>query len=150
MSIANSLLGAIDASTPKRRSPNHFSVPGFTEAYKHAQMEARRLKRIHSDEHTNESREAYKRARNQKGRVIRKALKTAYRERVEEASKSPEQMWKLAKWSRNRGQNASALLPALKDTARQLRADAANKADLLRHAFFPTPPDPDLSDIEGF
>jgi ribonuclease HI len=150
MSIVNSLLSAIDASTPKRRSPNHFSVPGFTEACKRAQMEARRLKRIHSDEHSDESREAYKRARNWKGRVIGKALKTAYRERVEEASKSPEQMWKLAKWSRNRGENACPLLPALRDTAGQLRTNAADKADLLRHAFFPTPPDPDLSDIEGF
>jgi hypothetical protein len=53
-------------------------VLGFTEAYKQAQIEVRRLKRIYLDNHTDKSREAYKRAQNRKGRVIRKALKTAY------------------------------------------------------------------------
>lgn len=150
-SIVNSLLDAINASTPKRRiNPNQLSVPGFTEACKRAQMEARRLKRIDSDEHTDTSREAYRIARNRKGRVIGKALRAAYRERVEEACKSPVKMWKLAKWSRNRENNTYALLPALKDTAGQLKSDAADKANLLCQAFFPTPPDPDLSDIEGF
>jgi hypothetical protein len=78
ISIVNSLLGTIDTSTPKRQSLNYFVVLGFTEAYKQAQIEARRLKRIYSDNYTDKSREAYKRAQNRKDRVIRKVLKTVY------------------------------------------------------------------------
>ena len=61
---------------------------GFKDQCKDIQMEARRLKRIYSREHTEESWEAYWQARNKKGRVIKKALQQAHRERVEEASET--------------------------------------------------------------
>lgn len=150
-SLVNSLLQAIEASTPRKRTgPNRSKTPGFTAYCKEVQMETRRLKRINSEEHTEESWEAYRIARNRKGRVIKKALRQAHRKRVEEASKSPETMWKLAKWANARGTKTHALIPALFNSERTLETDTAAKAELLCKTFFPTPPEPDLADIDNY
>jgi hypothetical protein len=60
------------------------------------QAEARRLKRQNSREHTEESWEAYRAARNLKGRIIKRALQQGHREQVEKATGDPKEMWKLA------------------------------------------------------
>jgi Endonuclease-reverse transcriptase len=74
--LVDSILQAIESSTSKKRTnPGRFMLPGFTEACKDIQMETRRLKRIDSAEHTEESREAYRIARNRRGRIIGKALR---------------------------------------------------------------------------
>jgi hypothetical protein len=52
--------------------------------------EVKRLKRVHSQRYTGESWEAYRAARNYKARTIKKALRNAYREQVEQAAKSLE------------------------------------------------------------
>ena len=52
--------------------------------------ESKRLRRAHCRDHTEESWEAYRAARNRKARTIRKALQTAHREKVTAASDSPE------------------------------------------------------------
>ncbi len=149
--LADSILRAIESSTPKKRTnPGRFMLPGFTEACKDIQMETRRLKRTDSEEHTEESREAYRIARNRKGRVIKKALRQAHRERVEEASETLEKMWKLVKWANKRGTNMHALIPALKDNTGEPTTELAAKADLLCQSFFPRPPEPDLTDTEGY
>jgi hypothetical protein len=148
--LVNSLLQAIEASPPKKRTnPGQLTLPGFTALCKDIQMETRRLKRIDSRDHTEESREAYRVARNRKGRIIRKALRQAHRERVEEASKTPEKLWKLAKWVNKRGTNTHALIPALRDSTGRLITDIAAKANLLCQSFFPEPPEPDLADTEN-
>ena len=67
--LVNSLLQAIESSTPKKRTnPGKLMLPGFTARCKEVQMETRRLKRIDSKEHTEESREAYRTARNRRSK----------------------------------------------------------------------------------
>ncbi|PQE08856.1 reverse transcriptase protein [Rutstroemia sp. NJR-2017a BBW] len=97
---------AINHSTPlKRWSPR--ARAGWSAECKEIQLEARRLKRQNSREHTEESWEAYRIVRNRKGRIIRRALLQGHREQVERAMQSPENMWKLAKWARNREGNVT-------------------------------------------
>lgn len=89
----NSLPKAIESSTPKApTNPGLFMLPGFTVACKDIQIKTGRLKRIDSREHTEESKEVYRAARNCKGRIIKKVLQQAHREIVEEASETPEKM----------------------------------------------------------
>jgi hypothetical protein len=52
--------------------------------------EAKRIKRAHSQHYTDKSWEAYRAARNHKARTIKKALRDAHREQVEQAAKLPE------------------------------------------------------------
>ncbi|PQE23329.1 reverse transcriptase protein [Rutstroemia sp. NJR-2017a BBW] len=123
---------AIKHSTPlKRWSPR--ARAGWTAECKEIQLEARRLKRQNSREHTEESWEAYRTARNRKGRVIRRALLQGHREQVERAMQSPESMWKLAKWARNREGATATTTPALKDPITNTEyAEAQDKARLLK------------------
>lgn len=61
--------------------------------------------------------------------------------------KTPESTWKLAKRARN-GEEVTATTPALKDPATSTEyTEAQDKAHLLKATFFPTPPEPDLQDI---
>jgi hypothetical protein len=63
---------------------------------------------------------------------------------------SPENIWKLAKWARNREGVTATTTPALKDpTTDTVHAEAQDKVRLLKTMFFPTPPEPDLQDING-
>lgn len=54
--------------------------------------EAKRLKRLHSQHSTEATWQAYREARNHKGRVIRKAMTRTHRDRVEEAAQRPEKL----------------------------------------------------------
>jgi hypothetical protein len=110
--------------------------------------ETKRLKRAHSRHHTEESWEAYRVARNHKARTISKALRKAHRDRIEQASESPDALWKLAKWARTRHNQSTGSIPPIHhpDTQQEL-IDPADKAELFRDVFFPTPPEADLGDI---
>jgi hypothetical protein len=97
--VVAAIQATIDHSTPlKRWSPR--ARAGWTTECKEIQLKAQRLKRQNSRAHTEESLEAYRTARNQKGRMLRRALLQGHREYVERAMESPESMWKLAKWAR--------------------------------------------------
>lgn len=145
--VVKALQLAIDQAIPlKRWSPR--ARAGWTLECKELQAEARRLKRQNSRNHTEQSWEAYRKARNEKGRVIRQALLQGHREQVEKATENPESMWKLAKWARNRGEIAATTTPVLKDPNSDIEyTKAQDKAKLFRKAFFPAPPEPDLQDI---
>jgi YD repeat-containing protein len=145
--VVAAIQAATNYSTPlKRWSPR--ARAGWTTACKEIQQKARRLKRQNSREHTEESWEAYRTARNQKGRMIRRTLLQGHREQVERAMKSPENMWKLVKWARNRVKVTATTTPALRDpTTGTECTEAQDKARLLKTTFFPTPPEPDLQDI---
>lgn len=147
--VVAAIQAAINHSTPlKRWSPR--ARAGWSAECKEIQLEARRLKRQNSREHTEQSWEAYRIARNRKGRVIRRALLQGHREQVERAMQSPENMWKLAKWARNREGATATTTPALKDPITNTEyVEAQDKARLLKTTFFPTPPEPDLQDING-
>ena len=71
--VVSAIKEAIEGSTPMRSlSPK--SKAGWTPQCKDIQVETRRLKRQNSQQHTEESWEMYRIARNQKGRTIKKAL----------------------------------------------------------------------------
>ena len=147
--VVTATQAAISHSTPlKRWSPR--ARAGWTTECKEIQLETRRLKRQNGRVQTEESWEAYRTARNQKGRIIRKALLQGHQEQVERAMKSPESMWKLAKWARNREVVTATTTPALKDPTTDTEyTEVQDKARLLKNTFFPTPPEPDLQDING-
>ncbi|KID81777.1 pol-like protein [Metarhizium guizhouense ARSEF 977] len=143
------LQNAIETAVPQRIwSPK--ARRGWDEECTRVLAEAKRLRRLHNLYHTDETWEAYRKARNHKGRVIKKALRRGHRENVEKASESPEALWKMARWARNRNAPAPEVTPALQhpDTL-QMTSDTAEKADIFRRAFFPCPPEADISDIEG-
>ncbi|KAJ6436234.1 reverse transcriptase [Purpureocillium lavendulum] len=85
-----------------------------------------------------------------KKRLISKALRQTHREKVEQAAESPELLWRIAKWARNRQCQTSAITPALKDPATlETASTPGEKAELFRKAFFPKPPEANLEDIDN-
>ncbi|KAJ6176718.1 hypothetical protein N7485_003632 [Penicillium canescens] len=137
---------AVEESTPWAR-PSQYANPSFTGECREAVKETRRLFRRYIATHSEEDWEVYKLARNQKGRIIKRALRSGFREFVKEAiNQGPQGLWRMSKWARNRGQEQSSIMPPLK-TADGIAESTNEKVQALREAFFPTPPDADLSDI---
>jgi hypothetical protein len=87
--VVKAIQKAIDQAIPYIR-PSDRMREGWSEECKAVLAEAKRLKRAHSRRHTDDSWEAYRAARNHKARTIKKALRDAHREQVEQAAKSPE------------------------------------------------------------
>jgi hypothetical protein len=146
--IVDAIQGAIDKAIPYTRPSDHVRQ-GWSEECSAVLAEAKRLKRVHSQRHTDESWEAYRAARNHKARTIKKALRNAHREQVEQAAKSPEALWRLVKWAKTRGNQAPMITPAIRHPETQQEAtDPKVKADVFREAFFPAPPEADLDDIQ--
>jgi hypothetical protein len=85
---------AIDKAVP-RTCFSHRAREGWTAECKTVLTEAKRLKRLHSQHATEETWEAYRKARNHKARVVRKAMTKMYVDQVEEAAQSPEKLWRL-------------------------------------------------------
>ncbi|KAK8913464.1 hypothetical protein VCV18_011470 [Metarhizium anisopliae] len=97
--IVAALQNAIETAVPRRAwSPK--ARRGWDEECMRALAETKRLRRLHNLYHTDETWEAYRKARNHKGRVIKKALRRGPRENVEKASESPEALWKMAREGR--------------------------------------------------
>jgi hypothetical protein len=115
-----------------------------------AVKETRRLFRRYVATHNEEDWEVYKLARNQKGRIIKRALRSGFREFVKEAiGQGPQGLWRMSKWTGNRGQEQGTnVMPPLK-TADGIAESTDEKVQALREAFFPAPPEADLSDIES-
>jgi hypothetical protein len=89
--VIEALKTAIDKAVPRTGfSPR--AREGWTAECKMVLTEAKRLKRLHSQHATEDSWEAYRKARNYKTRVIRKAMTKIHRDRVEEAAQSPEKL----------------------------------------------------------
>jgi ribonuclease HI len=147
--IVNALKKGIDASTPWS-NPSPRSVPGFNEDCKATCTEVQQLRRKWQQTGLDEDHKIYKKARNRKGRQIRKALRDNHRQRVEEKSNTDSGLWKLVKWAKNRHTTAAACTPALKKPDGELAHLVEEKADALRQSFFPQPITADLSDIEGY
>lgn len=146
--IVSAILMAIKESTPKSRvSPR--SIPGWTKECKEAQQLARRLRRRYQRERTPEAWEAYRQARHHKARIIRKTLKNYHRRKVKEATSSIETLWKIARWARNR-EPRTTLIPPLQRLDGSMETDARKKLEMFREAFFPPPPEVDLSDIRNY
>ncbi|KAJ6439009.1 reverse transcriptase [Purpureocillium lavendulum] len=146
--ITTALNAAIEAGVPHcHMTPR--SRPGWNEECSAALAETKRLRRIYSRDHTEESWEAYRLSRSKKKRLIGRTLRQSHRERVEQAAESPESLWRIAKCARNRHSQTSAITPALQDPATAATAiTPGEKAELFRKVFFPKPPDANLDDID--
>lgn len=113
---------------------------GWTAECSRALADCKRLKRLHNQLHTEESWEAYRAARNKKGKTIRRALRQAHRSRVEAAAESPESLWKLSKWVRSREHQAPSITPTIKCPRTEVIIQEVEvKAEVFRETFFPPP-----------
>jgi hypothetical protein len=148
-SIVKALNAGIDASTPWS-TPSPRSIAGFDQECKDICTEVQQLRRRWQQTRQDDDYEAYRQARNKKGRHIQKLLRNTHRQRVEEASSSKNGIWKLVKWAKNRQDTSPACNPALAKSEGQLVHRPEEKAELLRQSFFPPPCQADLSDINGY
>lgn len=147
--IVKALEDGINASTPWS-NPSPRSIPGFDVECKDICKEVQRLRRTWQRTRLEDDYEAYRLARNRKGRHIQKTLRSAHRQRVEEASASQSGLWKLVKWAKNRHAPSSACTPSLATPDGGLAEGPGEKAEVLRQSFFPPPSQADLSDIQGY
>jgi hypothetical protein len=108
-------------------------------------MTARRLRRRYQVTRQDADWEAYRQARNHKSRLIKKTLRDTHQARVREAASSQDEIWKLARWARNR-RPKQPFTPPLSKPDDDKEHDHQAKAGMFRAAFFPPPPEVDLSD----
>jgi ribonuclease HI len=147
--IVVALEAGIEASTPWS-NPSPRSITGFTQECKDICTEVQQLRRQWQQTRHEDDYEAYRQARNRKGRHIKKLLRDVHRERVAEASRSQAGLWKLVKWAKNRHNTAPASTPALAKPNGEIAQQPEEKAEVLRQAFFPPPRQADLADIAGY
>ena len=142
--IVDTIQEAVLLSTLRLRVSPH-SKPGFTSECKEAVQAANRCWRQRDRFWSEDTEAKYRKARNDKVRVLRKARRACFRKWITEACESPEIMWKKTKWARK---------PSLKQTC--LPSFVANgevihkpkrKAKILMESFFPPPVHADLSDV---
>ena len=147
--ITTAIQEAIGTSVPLARI-SKWSKPGFTSEIKELIQRVKRLRRKWQGTQDPDDWEEYCIARNHKGREIKKRLTEIHRENVERASTDPKGLWKLAKWVKNRGTRRQNYTPPLDKGDGTKEDTPEGKARLLHEAFFPTPPAPDLTDIETY
>ena len=85
-----------------------------------------------------------------KRKVVRTAKTLSFRTKIHEATEDTKGIWRLAKWARTRG-HIPAPIPQFPDltTPQGIATTFQDKVQALQRRFFPTPPEPDLSDLEG-
>lgn len=147
--ITRAVQAAIQVAVPMS-TPSKWSKPGFSPEAKEVIRDVNRARRRWQREQTTYTWDVYCKARNKKGKKLAKLMRVSHQQRVEAASKDPKGLWKLAKWAKNRGTTCQAFTPALKRTDGSTVTEPEGKAGLLRATFFPTPPEADLSDIDGY
>ena len=148
-SIISALDAGIEASTPWS-NPSSRSIAGFDKECKDICTEVQQLRRRWQRSRQDEDYEAYRQARNRKGRFIQNMLRKTHRQRVEETSASQSGLWNLVKWAKNRHNITPAFTPALVKPDGGSVHQPEEKAEVLRQTFFPPPPQADLSDIDGY
>jgi hypothetical protein len=148
-SLVQALNAGIAASTPWS-NPSPRSIPGFNQECRLLCTEVQQLRRRWQRTRQDDDYEAYRQARNRKGRLVQKTLRNNHRQRVEEASASPSGLWNLVKWAKNRHNTSAACTPALVKQDGGLAHEPEEMAETLRQTFFPPPLQADLSDIEGY
>jgi hypothetical protein len=133
--IIKALDGGIEASTPWS-NPLPRSIAGFDQQCKDICTEVQQLRRQWQRTRHEDDYEAYRQARNRKGRHIKKALRDTHKQRVTEASTSQWGLWNLVKWAKNRHDASPACTLALVKPNGELVQQPEQKAEVLRQAFF--------------
>ncbi|KAF4546998.1 Hypothetical protein D9617_74g064600 [Elsinoe fawcettii] len=113
--------------------------------------QSRRVRRRCIQTHIEVDCEAYRTISNEKNSRIRKETTIAWREAVENISRDPKEMWKLAKWA---GVSASQpppvpQLPPLQDSEGTQHDKTETRVDILAAHLFPPSRVADLQDPEG-
>ena len=148
---------AIAAGVP-RADITQRSKSGFDEECKKAVQETQRRRRLlqqiqaaNALPHLIEgARQRYRKASSIKKKLIKRTLRQTHRDKVGEAHGDMGKVFKLSKWTRNRGNPYKAYTPTLVDQDKNMVTDKAAKAALLAKRFLPKPPEADLADIEGY
>jgi len=124
--------------------PSQFAESFWTPECTEAVHYARQLRRTRPD--SQEYREAVKHKR----KVVRTAKTLSFRTKIHEATEDTKGIWRLAKWARTRG-HIPAPIPQFPDltTPQGIATTFQDKVQALQRRFFLTPPEPDLSDLEG-
>ncbi|KAK8097338.1 hypothetical protein PG999_013282 [Apiospora kogelbergensis] len=120
-------------------NPTIRHTPGFTGACKEKCRETNRLRKVWQHTRTPGAWEAYRKVRNQKATVAKKALTENWQEKVNRASaEGPKGLWGLVKMTKTRGQGAAQqnVTPTINN---ETKFDG--KVAALSRAFFPAPPD---------
>lgn len=148
--LIDTLTKAIDGSTPWN-NPSPKALPGFDKECKDACTETQQLRRRWQTTRSEDDWQAYKKARNAKGRLIKKTLQQTHRAKITEAASTPQGMWKIARWAvKRQSLPPTSVTPALSREDGSLETDAEGKTKLLRAAFFPPPVQADLSDTREY
>jgi hypothetical protein len=139
----------IDAAVPWAR-PSEYAKPFWDDECSAITKEARRKRRIWSNDRARASWEEYAKINDKKHKIIQRAKTRHFRQAIGEATGTPKGLWRLAKWARSKSQAPRELpkMPPLHLNDRTATT-FAEKAEMLREVFFPAPPPADLTDIEG-
>lgn len=154
--VVEALLKAIDEAVPwtTPTSSSRFARSKFNEECKSAVVRKLRLRRQIWKRRLDGSTpkallEEYRQARNKAKQLIRKNLQQNHRDKVTEAAKDMQKVWKLVKWAKNRDTPYAAYTPPMKLDG-VITQNPQRKARALAESFFPTPPQADLSDTEHY
>src|SRR5579871_4984467 len=124
------------------------SRPGRTPECTEAIWEFKRARRRRRADNSEENHIAFQLARRHKKTTINKALRNEHRNRISEIQEMQD-VWKIAKWAKNRGIPKTSFTPDLKNSAGQPQKTTQGKAEALKNSMFPTPPPADVNGIEG-
>lgn len=145
LEITQALVATIDEVVPTTSATNTRHTPGFTPECKAKCTEVQKLRRIWQKTRDEKTWEAYKEARNQKGKFVAKALSEAFQEKIDKAARDgPKGLWDLAKWARSKGAGVASqrVTPTIED-----QDTYEGKVAALSKVFFPKPPPIDETNI---
>jgi hypothetical protein len=137
LQVVEALATTIEDIVPTTK-PTTWHTPGFTAECKAKCNEVRKFRKAWQQTRAEKDWETYRVARNEKGKLITKALQEAHRERVNRAAdEGPKGLWKLAKWARSKGLGAAQqrVTPTIEG-----QDTHEGKVAALSRVFFPVPP----------
>lgn len=85
-----------------------------------------------------------------KQKIIQKAKRLNFRQEISKTTETPQGLWKLARWAKDKSQLAREVpkMPTLHFNG-QTASTFDEQTNMLKNTFFPHPPPADLSDIAG-
>lgn len=134
--------------------PSQYARTGWTEECTRAVKSAKRLRRRAQRTGSNSDMETYRKAVEEKTKIIQSAMRTEFRNGIAQAAEDPTKLWRLVKWARERndqGQRQLPQFPPIFDVrANHMQHSLDEKVTLLRNQFFPPPEQADRTDIDGY
>ena len=132
---------AIKGSVPLKRGSTHDKGFWTTSCYE-AVKTTRYMRRQYTREPTEQNWQLFTRQRNRKGKILSRAKRDFYRERLRETQETP---WNLFKWAKSQKREPISLPTLRKDGI--IAISATEKSQLLRAEAFPEPREAELDDI---